>query len=151
MLEKMRKTPGGEKNKGNPMRAQAVQEYKLCAQRFPDPPFGPLAVAKVVDYYVESQDYAQATALLEQVFVDYPDQKFLDAMLLKWVIVAFASGDFSKARDKCNQLIADFPESPYAAKAKKILPQIEAKLNSGAAAAAVGETSETPKTSEKKE
>jgi hypothetical protein len=58
--------------------------------------------------------------LLEQVFVDYPDAKFLDAMLLKWTLVAFQSGDFAKARDKCAQLISEYPDSPHAQKAKQM-------------------------------
>ncbi|MBM4142030.1 MAG: outer membrane protein assembly factor BamD [Lentisphaerae bacterium] len=118
----------GGKETRNMARAQAIQEYKLCAERYPDSPFAPQAIAKVVDYYVDSQDFVQAGVLLDQVFTDYPDAPFLDSMYLKWTLVAYQSGDYSKARDKCAQLISEYPESPYAAKAKEILPRIQAKL-----------------------
>jgi TolA-binding protein len=129
------------KGGGNPMRASAIQEYKLCAERFPDSPFAPQAIGNVVDYFVDEKDYVQAGALLEQVFLDYPDAKFLDAMLLKWVLVAYQSGDFVKARDKCTQLMSEYPESPHAEKAKKILPKIEEamrKAGGGSSEAAAG-------------
>ena len=115
---------------GNPLRAQAIQEYKVCAERYPESSFAPLAIEKVVDYYVEAQDYVQAGVLLDQVFTDYPDAPFLDSMYLKWTLVAYQSGDYAKAQEKCARLISDYPESAYAAKAKQILPRIQSKLAS---------------------
>ena len=109
-------------------REGAIQQYKLCAERYPDSEFAGQSLAKLVDYHVELQDYAQANALLEQVFQDHPDAAFLDAMLLKWVLVAFSSGDYAKAHDKCAQLLFEYPGSPYAAKAREAMPKIEAKL-----------------------
>ena len=85
-----------------------------------------------MDYHVEMRDFAQAGELLAQIFKDHPDASFLDAMLLKWVLVAYGSGDYAKARDKCAQLLFEYPGSPYADKAKQILPKIEAKLKSNA-------------------
>jgi TolA-binding protein len=110
--------------------AGAVPAYKLCAERYPDSPFAPQAIAKVIDYYVETKDFSQAGTLLDQVFVDYPDAPFLDSMYLKWTLVAYQSGDYVKARDKCQQLISEYPDSAHAAKAKEILPRIQAKLAS---------------------
>jgi TolA-binding protein len=126
--------------------AQAIQEYKICAERYPDSPFAADAIAKVVDYYIAARDFAQAGILLEQVFTDHPDAAFLDSMLLKWTLVAYQSGDYAKARDKCAQLISEYPESSHAQKAKQILPKIEAKLNqaSGGAAAGASQTGDRP-------
>jgi TolA-binding protein len=70
--------------------------------------------------------------LLVQIFQDYPDAPFLDSMLLKWVLVSFSQGDYNKARDKCNQLLFEYPGSAYAEKARSVLPKIEAKLKSSA-------------------
>jgi len=123
--------------------APAIPAYKLCAERYPDSAFAPQAIAKVIDYYVETRDFANAGTLLEQVFVDYPDAPFLDSMYLKWTLVAFQSGDYVKARDKCQQLISEYPDSAYAAKAKDILPRIQAKL-----ASASGGGSAEPETAE---
>ena len=93
-------TGAGVKGWVNPNRAAAIQEFRMCAQRYPESSFAPLAIGKVVDFYVEAQDYAQAGTMLEQVFTDYPDADFLDSMFLKWTLVAYQSGDYAKARDK---------------------------------------------------
>ncbi len=114
----------------------AIREYKLCAERYPESEFAGQSLAKLVDYHVSMKDYAQANELLEQIFQDHPDAAFLDTMLLKWVIVAYGSGDYAKARDKCAQLLFEYPGSPYADKAKQIMPKIEAKLKSDSGAAA---------------
>jgi outer membrane protein assembly factor BamD (BamD/ComL family) len=71
---------------------------------------------------------AQANSLLEQTFQDYPDAAFLDAMLLKWVMVAFQTGDFVKAQEKCKKLLLEYPDSPHAETARQVLPKIEARL-----------------------
>jgi len=112
---------------------EAIQEYKLCSERYPESPFAGDALARLVDYYVDQNDLGQATSLLEQTFQDYPDALFLDSMLLKWVLVSYRQGDYPKALAKCNQLIFSYPDSPHAAKAKQILPKIEAQLKKGAA------------------
>jgi TolA-binding protein len=112
---------------GNPLE-KAIPLYKIVADRYPDSPFAGAAIGKIVDYHVESKDYAAANQLLEQVFQDYPDEPFLDAMLMKWVLVAYRMGDFKKAHEKCTQLLFEYPDSTYAQKGREILPKIEAKL-----------------------
>ncbi len=115
--------------------AEAIQEYKLCAERYPESPYAGEALARLVDYHIEQNDLGQATSLLEQIFEDYPDALFLDSMLLKWVLVAYRQGDYAKAHDKCNQLIFGYPDSPYAAKAKQISEKIDSRLKRGAVTA----------------
>jgi TolA-binding protein len=107
---------------------RAIQEYKLCAERYPDSEFAGPSLAKLIDYHIQHRDFDQAGELLSQIFQDHPDASFLDAMLLKWVLVAYQSGDYAKARDKCAQLLSEYPTSAYVSKAKDILPKIEAKL-----------------------
>jgi len=106
----------------------AIQQYKLCSDRYADSPFAGQSLAKLVDYHVEGKDYARADDLLTQVFQDYPDGDFLDGMLLKWVIVAYRMNNFQKAYDKCSQLLFEYPASAHAKKAKEILPKIEARM-----------------------
>jgi outer membrane protein assembly factor BamD (BamD/ComL family) len=108
----------------------AIAAYRQCAKRYPDSPFAGRSLGKVVDYHVETRDYVQADDLLNQIFMDYQDETFLDAMLLKWVLVAYRTGDYGKAQEKCSQLIFEYPGSIYAKKAKQLLPKIEAKLGS---------------------
>ena len=106
----------------------AVREYKICALRYPDSEFAGPSLGKVIDYHIQTKDYAVADDLLEQVFLDYQDEVFLDSMLLKWVIVSYRMGNLEKARNKCQQLIFEYPGSRYARKAKGTLQKIEAKL-----------------------
>lgn len=111
---------------GNP--AAAMPLYKLCAERYPDSEFAGSALGKLIDYYVEANDYPQAEDLLKQVFEDHPDAKFLDAMLLKWTILSYRVGNYQKAQEKCSQLLFEYPGSGHAEKAKSLLPRIEGKL-----------------------
>jgi TolA-binding protein len=117
-----------EKLEGAAAAEQAIVQYKLCAERYPDSPFAGESLGKLVDYHIEKKDNAAANDLLEQIFRDYPDAQFLDAMLLKWVVVSYRSGDFQKAYDKCTQLLFEYPASPYAERARATLPKIEQKV-----------------------
>ena len=107
---------------------QAIREYKRCAERHPDSQYAGESLGKLGDYYLQTRDYPRADDLLEQIFQDYPDASFLDAMLLKWVYVAYRMGNHQKAHDKCSQLIFEYPASPHAKKAKQLLPAIKAEL-----------------------
>ena len=66
---------------------------------------------------------------MERVFQDYPDASFLDKMLLKWVVVAYRMGNYPVAKTKVDQLLAEYPNSTLAAKARKFQGIIERKLN----------------------
>jgi TolA-binding protein len=105
-----------------------IAQYKVVADKYRDSEFAGPALAKMVDFYFDAEDYSQADELLTQIFQDYPDAGFLDAMLLKWVKVAFQMKDARKAYDKCQQLIFDYPESPHAKKAREYLPRLEALI-----------------------
>lgn len=113
-----------------PIPETAVKEYKLCAERYPDSEFAGIALGKVVDYHLATKDYVTAERVLEKIFLDYQDAKFLDAMLMKWVLVAYRMGNLEKAREKCSRLIYEYPSSQYAAKAKEILQKINERLGS---------------------
>jgi TolA-binding protein len=107
---------------------RAVPAYRECAERYPDSAYAGESLAKLVDYYINTRDYAQADDLLEQIFNSYPDAGFLDRLLLKWVQVAYRQGNIQKAHEKCQRLIFDYPESPYAGPARGLLQQIEQRL-----------------------
>jgi tetratricopeptide (TPR) repeat protein len=108
-------------------RSDAIQLYKLCAERYPNSEFAGKALEKVVDYLFEKKDYKQADEMLKQVFEDYPDANFLDSLLFKWVVVAYRTGDSAKAYEKATQLLSEYPGSKYAEEVKKILPKLEGK------------------------
>lgn len=113
---------------GKTSSAAAIKAYKTCAERYPESPFAGESLAKIIDYNIATADLSQANALLEQTFQDYPDAAFLDSMLMKWVLVAYQSGDFAKAKEKCNKLLFEYPESRHAETARQVLPRIEARL-----------------------
>ncbi len=113
------------------VKERAVAQYKMCADRYPESEFAGRALAKMIDFQIETKNYPQANELLVQIFQDYPDAAFLDGMLLKWVLLSYSSGDYAKARDKCTQLLFEYPGSAYAEKARQVLPKIEEKLKGG--------------------
>jgi len=92
-------------------RAAAIREYMACAQRYPDSEFAGKALGEVIVYHTKSGAHDVADDLLEQVFIDYQDEEFLDEMLYRWIIVAFESGNYQKALSKYQQLISEYPGS----------------------------------------
>ena len=120
--------PGSGKSAMDAQKSRAVQEYKVCAERYPSTSYAGESLAKVIDFNIAKGDFAQANSLLEQTFQDYPDALFLDSMLMKWVLVAYQSGDFAKAKEKCTKLLFEYPESSHAATAREMLPRIEAQM-----------------------
>jgi TolA-binding protein len=125
--------PAAVEEGGTVVTEAAMAEYKTCALRYPDSEYAGLSLGKVIDFHIQTKDYTIADDLLEQIFMDYRDEDFLDGMLLKWVIVAYRMGNLEKARDKCQQLIFEFPGSRYAPKGKSTLEKIEARLGKGGA------------------
>lgn len=104
----------------------AIAAYRQTYQAYPESPYAASALSEVVRYYVDTEDFAQANDLLEQVFADFPDAPFLDEMLLVWAQVAFRMGDNSVAQSKLQQLIFDYPSSKHVAEAQKKLAALKA-------------------------
>jgi len=114
---------------------QAINQYKICAEQYPESQFAGESLGKLIDYHVEQKDYTAASDLLRQVFQDYPDAQFLDSMMLKYVIVDYRMGNFQAAHDRCTKLIFEYPASQAAAKAKEIMPTLEKRLKPAGEAA----------------
>jgi hypothetical protein len=51
---------------------------------------------------------------------------------MKWVLVAYQSGDLVKAKEKCQKLLSDYPESPHVATVRALLQQIDKQLGGDA-------------------
>ena len=115
----------GEKE---PDLSRALLAYNKCAETYPQSPFAGESLDKIANFYIASGDFPRAVELMERVFQDYPDASFLDSMLLKWVIASYRMGNYQIAQEKANQLLAEYPSSQYAEKAKKFLEVIEKKL-----------------------
>jgi TolA-binding protein len=99
---------------------RAFQEYKRVFDEFPESGRVGEAVAKMAEYYYERKDYARAVDTFETVISGYPDAKFMDVILFNYGKCLFRMGRRADARQRFDQLIADFPESPMAAQAKEI-------------------------------
>ena len=115
---------------------QAIRQYKLCAERFPESPYAGQSLGKLVEYYLVSRDYTRADDLLEQIFQDYPDGNFLGEMLWLWVRVSIGMGDLDKAASKCSQLVFEYPGSEHAQEAKDALEELKARQAPAPAGAA---------------
>ncbi len=105
--------------------AAAIAAYRKTYQAYPESAFAARSLREVVKHYVDTEDFAQARDLLEQVFADFPDTPFLDEMLMLWAQVAFRMGDNDLAQAKLQQLIFDYPSSKFAAEAQKKLAALK--------------------------
>lgn len=105
----------------------AIAAYRATYQRYPESSFAADALGRVVRHYVDTEDFAQAAALLETVFADYPDAAFLDEMLMHWAKVAYKLGDKEMSKAKLRQLIFDYPSSSHVSEAQKKLAAMEAQ------------------------
>jgi TolA-binding protein len=105
----------------------AIEAYRKCYQSFPESSYASESLRRVVNHYVASGDFAQAAALLENIFAGYPDADFLDAMLLLWAQVAYKMDDAELSKQKLQQLIFDYPQSGLVSEAKNKLAALEGK------------------------
>ena len=130
-VQEKQATKNATKNKkGKPVLEPAMLSYKRCAENYPESPFAGKALEKIANYYVYvAKDYQRALDLMDQIFEEHPDASFLDAMLIKWVVAAYRKGQLQLALEKCEQLIGEYPQSSYAAKAEKFRKVISRKLN----------------------
>lgn len=102
------------------MRDKAFQEYKRVYDEFPESGRVGEAVAKMANYYYIQKDYARAVDVFETVLNNQPDAKFLDVILFNYGRCLFRMDRKVEAKNRFEQLISEFPESPLAADAKKI-------------------------------
>lgn len=116
----------------------AINAYRKTFENYPESSFAAEALARVVRHHVETDNFAQASELLESVFADYPDAAFLDEMLLLWANVAYRMGDSQTAIAKLRQLIFDYPTSKHVEEARKKLTALEADAGGGGGGAAGG-------------
>jgi len=129
----------------DPELSQAMLAYKKCAETYPDSPFAGDSLEQIANYYILTKDYKRAIELMERVFQDYPDASFLDRMLLKWVIAAYRLGDLSVAKQKAEQLLSEFPNSPLAPKARQFQEIIEKKASGATLPSTTPEGTPPPK------
>ncbi len=99
---------------------RSFQEYKKVFDSFPESGRVGEAVSKMANYYYQQKDYARAIDIFESVLNDHPDAKFLDVILFNYGRCLYRLERKADARRQFDQLIADFPESPLAADAKRI-------------------------------
>jgi len=105
----------------------AMPAYRKCFETYPESSYAAEALRRVVRHYVDTEDFAQAAALLENVFADYPDAAFLDEMLMLWARVAYKMGDAEMSKTKLRQLIFDYPQSDQVSEARSKLAALEAR------------------------
>ncbi len=99
---------------------RAFQEFKRVYDQFPDSGRVGEAVAKMANYYYLQKDYARAVDTFEAVLSTQPDAKFLDVILFNYGRCLFRMNRKEEAKQRFEQLLSEFPESPLAADAKAI-------------------------------
>ena len=71
-------------------------------------------------FALSQQDYARAVDTFETVLNNHPDARFLDVILFNYGRCLYRMNRRGEARQRFDQLLQDYPESPLAADAKKI-------------------------------
>ncbi len=104
----------------------AIAAYRKTYQTYPESAYASDALGRVVRHFVDTEDYAQAASLLDQIFADFPDAGFLDEMLMLWAKVAYRMQDEEMAKVKLRQLVFEYPSSKHVAEARKKLAALEA-------------------------
>ena len=74
----------------------------------------------MANYYYVQKDYARATDTFETVLNNHPDARFLDVILFNYGRCLYRMERRPEAKQRFDQLISEFPESPLASDAKKI-------------------------------
>lgn len=105
---------------------RAFQEFKRVYDQFPDSGRVGEAVAKMANYYYLQKDYARAIDTFEAVLSNQPDAKFLDVILFNYGRCLFRMDRKSEAKQRFEQLLSEFPESPLAVDAKAISAALSA-------------------------
>jgi len=116
LMAKAATTPGAAAQQHE----RAFQEYKRVFDQFPNSGRVGEAVAKMAAYYYQQKDYARAVDTFENVLSNYPDAKFMDVILFNYGRCLYRMGRKAEAHRRFDQLVAEFPESPLAADARKI-------------------------------
>jgi len=115
-----------QKDAENPtISSAAIVAYRTCANRWPDTVFAGLALEKIVQFYIDSEDYTRAIDMMEMVFQDFEDAAFLDVMLLKWAIAAHRLGHRQIALEKLHRLIAEYSDSKVIRTAVRFRERLE--------------------------
>lgn len=113
----------------------AIPAFRQVAERFPQSPFTGRSLGKLVQFHIESGDYATANNMLETIFEEHPDELWLDEMLIRWVIMAYRMKNFSLALEKAEQLIFEYPDSRFASKVRGLMQKIQERQSQAQARA----------------
>lgn len=104
----------------NQLYDRSFQEFKKVFDQFPESGRVGEAVARMANYYYRQKDYSRAIDTFETVLANHPDAKFLDVILFNYGRCLYRMNRRAEARQRFDQLISDYPESPLATDAKKI-------------------------------
>jgi tetratricopeptide (TPR) repeat protein len=104
-----------------PLFEQAFLAYQAVYEQFPDSGRIGDAVAKMAAFYYQKEDYRRAIDVFDNVLSDHPDANFLDVILFNYGRCLYKVDRKPEARKRFEQLINDYPESPIAAEANKIV------------------------------
>jgi TolA-binding protein len=104
--------------------ASAMVAFKRCAEAYPESAYAGDSFKRVIDYYLNTRDYARCVETLERVFQDYPDAPWLDEMLLKWGVVHYRMGHRDLAQQKFQRLVEEYPGGQAARQAAAFLQRL---------------------------
>jgi outer membrane protein assembly factor BamD (BamD/ComL family) len=107
----------------------AIPTYESIATRFPQTTFAGEALGRLIQYHIDERDYVTAADMLRAVFEQHPDKDWLDAMLVRWAVMAYRQGDMKTSLEKAQRLLLEYPDSPQVGLMTQLVSRIAQRSN----------------------
>lgn len=102
----------------------SLKQYKLVLSKYPDSSWAPLAKISIGYTYYQLGKYDKAISHLYQSYNTYQEPEYQSRALF-WLAATYqAKGDFHKAEVLFNQVISEFPDSPFSSRAISRLSEV---------------------------
>ena len=83
----------------------------------------------MIQYHIDERDYVTAADMLRAVFEQHPDKDWLDAMLVRWAVMAYRQGDMKTSLEKAQRLLLEYPDSPQVGLMTQLVSRIAQRSN----------------------
>jgi outer membrane protein assembly factor BamD (BamD/ComL family) len=123
-IEKMWSQANTLWNQGKKDKAEIL--YKTIFTRYPECCWGFGAGLRCAEYLIIKKDYTHAESLLAQLSMDYPDGVPLWLLHDMWITLLMEVKDYRRARQQCEKMITEYPETAELSRARRLLTTLDA-------------------------
>jgi outer membrane protein assembly factor BamD (BamD/ComL family) len=124
IVEKMWSEANTLWNQGKKDKAEVL--YKTILTRYPECCRGFGAGLRCAEYLILKKEYTHAESLLAQLASDYPDSVPLWLLHDMWITLLMEVKDYTRARQQCERILLEFPETAEASRARRLITTLDA-------------------------